>query len=305
MKNPKQCIRQFLRERIKKYIPVYRVEKSLVKHIANLEDRMNQIENLPPGNPPQIPLTLSEYDVAKGIVNGTNIYEAYQRGSGLQQGNLGKAIEQCQLYQDARAIAWERSLLSEDNRKNLFLLFYFFLDKLPPGHVIEYGTYKGGNAMFMAYLLKYLYPENYPQMKVYALDTFDGMPKTDKNIDAHNQYDFQDTNYDSLKAEAKEFGLKNIIFVKGMFEDTNAEVMREAKNILLAHIDCDIASAVQFAYEGVKPHMVNGGYIIFDDANISDCIGATRVVEDCLIRRDGLNSEQVWPHYVFRIFNKD
>jgi hypothetical protein len=49
--------------------------------------------------------------------------------------------------------------------------------------------------------------------------------------------------------------------------------------------------------------MVEGGYFVFDDATVSSCIGATEVVEDLLIRRDGLNSEQIWPHFVFRAFS--
>jgi hypothetical protein len=32
---------------------------------------------------------------------------------------------------------------------------------------------------------------------------------------------------------------------------------------------------------------------------VFDCIGAAEAM-DLLIRRDGLNSEQVFPHYVFR-----
>jgi len=46
--------------------------------------------------------------------------------------------------------------------------------------------------------------------------------------------------------------------------------------------------------------MVPGGYIVLDDALFSSCLGATEVVEDLMIRRDGLNSEQIYPHYVFR-----
>ena len=47
---------------------------------------------------------------------------------------------------------------------------------------------------------------------------------------------------------------------------------------------------------------LGGGYVVFDDATVSSCIGATEAVEDLLIRRDGLNSEQIYPHFVFRIF---
>jgi hypothetical protein len=46
--------------------------------------------------------------------------------------------------------------------------------------------------------------------------------------------------------------------------------------------------------------MVSGGYWVFDDPMVSDCLGAAEAMEDLLIRRDGLNSEQVFSHYVFR-----
>jgi hypothetical protein len=46
--------------------------------------------------------------------------------------------------------------------------------------------------------------------------------------------------------------------------------------------------------------MVPGGYLVFDDATVSSCLGATEAVEQILIRRDGLSSEQIFPHFVFR-----
>lgn len=236
--------------------------------------------------------------VAEGIRKGRNVAEGYQRGWGLQFGDLKQKILADQLYQEAFAVAHDRTIQSEENRMNIFLIMRFFLNKIPPGHVIEYGSYRGGGAIFMAYVAKQLYPG----MKVFALDTFEGMPPTDKNVDAHNAGDFKDTNFESLQARVNELGLNNMILVKGLFEDTNADVMRQAGKISLAHIDCDIAPAVRFSYEGVKPFMVNGGYIVFDDATVSSCLGATEVVEDDLIRRDGLNSEQIWPHFVFRSF---
>jgi hypothetical protein len=49
--------------------------------------------------------------------------------------------------------------------------------------------------------------------------------------------------------------------------------------------------------------MANGGYVAFDDAHTSSCLGATEAVEDLVIRGDGLNCEQIWPHFVFRAWN--
>ena len=236
----------------------------------------------------------------KGMRHGRNVYEGYQRGWGLQCGDLRSKVQTDPLYKEAFAVASDRTIMSEENRMNIFLLMRFFLGKIPFGHIVEYGSYRGGNAIFMAYVAQRLYPG----MKVFALDTFEGMPQTDKNVDAHDVGNFSDVDLQKLQRRVDDLKLDNLLLVKGLFEDTNDSVMKQAGKISLAHIDCDIASAVKFSYEGVKPFMVDGGYIVFDDATVSSCIGATEVVEDLLIRRDGLNSEQIWPHFVFRALSK-
>jgi predicted O-methyltransferase YrrM len=245
------------------------------------------------------PTLSGPHHVLTGIRNGRNVGEGYLRGWGLQFGDLRSCVRRDPLYRAAYAAASDRTIMSEDNRLNIFLLLRFFLGGLPPGHIIEYGSYRGGSAIFMAHVAKKLHPG----MKIYALDSYEGMPETDKQVDAHNAGDFADVDLDRLKARIKALQLDNLELVKGRFEDTHDQVMRSAGTIRLAHIDCDIASAVKFSYEGVKPHMVQGGYIVFDDATVSSCIGATEVVEDTIIRRDGMNSEQIWPHYVFRAFS--
>ena len=237
--------------------------------------------------------------LTQGIRQGRNVYEGYQRGWGLQFGGLRDAILKDPLYREAFSLASDRTIMSEENRMNIFLLLRFFIDKIPFGHIVEYGSYRGGNAIFMAHIAKKLYPE----MKVFALDSFEGMPPTDKNVDAHNAGDFSDTDFDSLQKRIDDLGLDNLILVKGFFEDTNDGVMSKAGNICMAHIDCDIGPAVKYSYENSKPYMVDGGYMVFDDATVSSCIGATEVVEDLLIRRDNFNSEQIWPHFVFRMFS--
>lgn len=234
--------------------------------------------------------------VHKGIRHGRNVSEGYQRGWGLQYGGLCQKVLHDPLYAEAYSVAHDRTIVAEANRMNIYLLLRFFLDKIPFGHVVEYGSYRGGNAIFMAYVVKRLYPG----MKVFALDTFEGMPATNKDVDAHNAGDFADVSYDELRRRVDELKLDNLELVKGFFEETNDRVMAAAGKISLAHIDCDIQPAVKYSYEGVKPFMVEGGYMVLDDANVSSCIGATEVVESLIIRRDGLNSEQIWPHFVFR-----
>jgi len=233
-----------------------------------------------------------------GIKNGRSIYDGYQRGWGLAFGGLIDRVLQDSLYRDAIAVAKDRTIVTELNRMNIYLLMRFFLERIGFGHIVEYGSYRGGNAIFMAYVAKKLHPG----LKIFALDTFQGMPTTDKDLDVHNAGDFADTDIIELQKRVDELKLDNLVLVKGLFEETNDAVMMQAGNVALAHIDCDIKSSVEYSYKAVKPFMVDGGYIVFDDANTATCLGATEVVEDLLIRREGLNSEQIWPQYVFRAF---
>jgi macrocin-O-methyltransferase TylF-like protien len=236
--------------------------------------------------------------LAHGLRQGRNVYEGYQRGWGLQFGGLRDAVVADPLYQEAIALAAGRTIMAELNRMNIFLIMRFFLRSIERGAILEFGSYLGGNAIFMAHVARRLHPG----MKVYALDTFEGMPATDKNVDAHNEGDFSGVDLDELRSFAASSGLDNLEFVKGYFEDTTPGVLQKAGRVALAHIDCDILPSVQYSYEAVKSHMVDGGYLVFDDATVSSCIGATEAVEDLLIRRDALNSEQIYPHFVFRSF---
>ncbi len=230
------------------------------------------------------------------VRRGRNLYAGYQRGWGLQFGTLRDVLLRDPLYCESVELTAGRSIQAELRRMNIFVILKFFMPKLDFGHVIEFGSYLGGSALFAANVCARLHPD----VVVYALDTYEGMPPTDKAVDAHNEGDFGDVDLDELKAFAASKNISNIRFVKGRFEDTAQAVLEEAKTIALVHIDCDIRSSVAYSYEVTRPFLVPGAYVVFDDATESTCLGATEAVEDLLIRRDGLCSEQIYPHFVFR-----
>ncbi len=199
-------------------------------------------------------------------------------------------------FQEALDRVDGRTIVRQDKLANLFLLIKFFSTHLPFGHIVEFGSFKGGSAIFMASLAQRFLPN----VQVLAFDTFAGMPPTDKTVDAHNAGDFQGVDLPELRQYVEYIGLGNLHFVQGRFEDTAPHAVRELKKTALCHIDCDIRSAIQSAYDATQPYMVPGGYWVFDDPLEATCLGAMEAVEDLLIRRDGLNAEQVWPHLVFR-----
>jgi len=138
-------------------------------------------------------------------------YEGSQRAWGLQYGEVRTHILADPLYEKCYKPAQGWTILAEYNRMNLFLIIKYYLDKLQKGHIVEFGSYKGGNAIFMALLAKQVNPD----IRVYALDTFEGMPVSDKSVDMHNQGDFRDTNYEMLSIYKSELGLDNLILIKG------------------------------------------------------------------------------------------
>jgi len=231
-----------------------------------------------------------------GMRNGRSVRDGYVRGWGLEFGDLADRIRADPLYQEASAIAAGRTLVSEARRMNLFLLLQFYLPSIGPGNIVEFGAYKGGNAAFMAHVAA----RSTPGTQVFALDTFTGMPATDRAVDAHSGGDFGDATLEEVGRFVTAQGIGNLTLVPGRFEQTARAIADQHGPFTLAHIDCDIHSAVACAYETVKGAMRPGGYIVFDDATTSSCIGATEAVEELAIRRDGLSSEQIFPHFVFR-----
>jgi cephalosporin hydroxylase len=239
---------------------------------------------------------LPEVPIENTISRGRNLYDGYRRGVALQFADLPQRILSDPDYNSARQMAGTRTILGDLNLCNFFLILKFYLPKLPPGAIIEFGSYMGGGAIFLAGLAqKFL-----PGRKVVAFDTFAGMPPTDQRVDRHQAGAFGGVDLAELRRYVDEIGLDNLEFIQGNFADTAAAELQKAGSICFAHVDCDIRSSIACAYDAAKPHMVPGGYWILDDPMVADCLGAAEAMEDLLIRRDGLNSEQVFPHYVFR-----
>jgi hypothetical protein len=238
----------------------------------------------------------TEGNLPSHIVRGRNIKEGYLRGSNLQYGDFVQTVHHDQLFSQALALIKDLTLVSSPKLINLYSLIRFYLTRLGQGDIVEFGSYRGGSAIFMAYLARHTGLE----AQVFALDTFEGMPETSATVDWHTKGEFAETSLEALQAYRDRLGLDNLHFVKGRFEDTTEALFGRIGSVVLAHIDCDIESAVHYAYDAVKPKMVPGGYMVFDDPLESCCLGAMQAVEEYVIQRDGLFAEQVYPHLVYR-----
>lgn len=232
------------------------------------------------------------------IDRGRAIRLGHLRGWGLEYGSLKQEIGARADYVDALALAKGRgSLLTPAKLMNLYMILQYGLPQLEDGDIVEFGSYKGGSAIFMGSLLR----AHGASRKVYALDTYAGMPETDKVRDLHRKGDFIDTDIDDFRRGIAAAGLENwVVPVQGVFTDSFPTLLAAEGKIALAHVDCDIYDGVKYAIEVSRPRMVTDGFIVFDDPLHGSCLGAMQAIEETLLHEDRLFAEQMYPHPVYR-----
>ena len=108
--------------------------------------------------PGSMDIKLPDFPQAAVRDRGRNLRAGYQRGWGLQFGDLKGQVDRDELYHQAFKLAKGRTVVSEMNRMNLYLILRFGFAGLAPGHIVEFGAYRGGNALFMAKVCQVMHP---------------------------------------------------------------------------------------------------------------------------------------------------
>lgn len=148
------------------------------------------------------------------------------------------------------------------------------------GDFIEAGVWRGGACILMRGILLAL---NEKGRRVFAADSFEGLPKPDEAIypadkgDKHYLSDFLTVDLDSVKRNFERYGLLDdqVVFLKGWFKDTLPVAPIERLAIL--RIDGDMYQSTIEALESLYPKLSSGGFCIIDDYHLEGC---RKAVED-------------------------
>lgn len=127
----------------------------------------------------------------------------------------------------------------------------------PPGCFVEVGVYQGGSAWYLEQIARE------QGRALFLYDTFCGIPYQDA-IDAHRVGDFSDTSYEAVSAL-----LPRAHVIRGVFPGSAVEM----PPVAFAHLDCDQYRSVKEAAMYLRPRMVRGGIMWFDD---SPCLEGAR-----------------------------
>lgn len=140
------------------------------------------------------------------------------------------------------------------------------------GDFIETGVWRGGATIFMK-ALSDIFNMN---KKVWVADSFEGLPKSDNNID--NDF-FHNESKNGLivplkevKNNFKKYNLldNNVKFLKGWFKDTLNT--KDIDKLSLLRLDGDMYSSTMQSLNYLYPKLQIGGYIIIDDYySVKEC----------------------------------
>jgi hypothetical protein len=232
------------------------------------------------------------------VDHGRDIGAGYLRGWGLEFGEIYETrVERDPIFRGAMDYAKRRgTLVTRHKLANLFLILKYGWGSLE-GDIFEFGSYRGGSAAFIAYVVRALGRNT----RVYALDTFEGLPSTDPARDLHRAGDFGDADLGGLQAFVRKEALEDrLVPVAGLFEQTLPGLLRSKPAMALVHIDCDLYEPIRYLVSACEPYCERGGYVVFDDPLFSSCIGAFDAMAEGFLRERALFPEQVYPHFVFR-----
>ena len=132
---------------------------------------------------------------------------------------------------------------------------------VPEGCFVEVGVYKGGTA---SYLTELAQKQN---REIYLYDTFTGIPFRE-DYEKHKVGDFGDTSFEAVRD-----ALPYAKVVQGIFPESAVEM----PSIAFAHIDVDQYKSYIDCINYLKPMMVKGGIMWFDDYELE---GAKRAITE-------------------------
>ncbi len=167
------------------------------------------------------------------------------------------------------------SMIGAKRMRNVRILCERALEANIPGDFMETGVWRGGACIMMRAILK---AWQVTDRRVWAADSFEGLPKPELAQDAgdqHHTFRQLAVFLAEVQKNFSKYGLldEQVVFLKGWFKDTlrTAPVDRLA----VLRLDGDMYQSTMEALESLYVKVSSGGFIIIDDYALPGCRSAT------------------------------
>lgn len=148
--------------------------------------------------------------------------------------------------------------------------------KNPTGLIGEVGVFNGGFTGILS--------DNFLDTKIYAYDTFEGMPESCWAKDEIHYVGEFKPEVDVVRVLNNR---KNVIVRKGIFPDS----IQDETGFWMVHLDVDFYLSTLNSLKVLKDRMAKGGAIFLDDWDWPNCPGVRKAVEEL-----GFNAIQTVEH---------
>jgi len=148
--------------------------------------------------------------------------------------------------------------------------------KNPTGLIAEVGVYNGGFTEILS--------DNLSDAKIYAYDTFEGMPESCWEKEEYHHIGEFKPELDVVKILNNR---KNVVVRKGVFPES----IQDETGFWMVHLDVDFYLSTLNSLRVLKDRMVKGGAIFLDDWDWPNCLGVRKAVEEL-----GFNAIQTVKH---------
>lgn len=153
-----------------------------------------------------------------------------------------------------------------------------------PGHIAEFGCWRGANLLFMAKLLRIYDPLG--SKTIHGFDSFEGLqtfaPQDGQAEGTRGQYkgSFEElTDMISLQELEEE-----ITIHKGWIDDTLPALLQvqEELSFSLVYVDVDLFAPTKTILENCHARLSTGGFVVFDEWNYQNFPGESVAVREFL-----------------------
>ncbi len=176
----------------------------------------------------------------------------------------------------------ELTMVSEERFITINQLARQIYDEQIPGDIVECGIWRGGMSIYLAYA--------FPDRECWACDSFQGFEPlenckydptgivTEHHLPGiHHLNDILTVPESVVRKSFSDMGLNEINgihFLPGWVNDTTKPSSCPIDKIAILRIDVDAYSATLVVLENLYDKVVPGGFVIFDDSGLPECIAA-------------------------------
>jgi hypothetical protein len=144
-----------------------------------------------------------------------------------------------------------------------------------PGHVAEFGCWRGANAVFLAKLLR-IYDQHGPKV-VHGFDSFQGLSgfRTEDKWNEEKAGKYKGS-YEELLDMIELYELQDdIVIHEGLIEETLPLFLRENESARFSFVYCDtdLFESTRVILNLLHPRLCQGGVFVFDEWNREDYPG--------------------------------